>query len=240
MSRTVFDSIYDVVPNKTSDPIALVMLPGAGMHARDFMAQGFITPIRDRGLAVDVVMVDIEADGYMHEAFNEHLKNEVVEPLLARGYRRVWFAGISLGAYGAIRFLREKVKAVEGMMLLSPFLSTRGAVGKVLREGGLDHWCPHPRDHENDDWEMLCWLKENLVPDGFPVTIHVGWGASDRYADAGRLLAGRLPSERVFCIPGDHDWHTWNTLWHDMLDALTFPFPDVPAGSAWQQGIRPS
>ncbi len=240
MSRAAFNLIYDLAPIKTSGQIGLVMLPGAGMRAQDFIIQGLVSSIRDRGLAVDAVMVDIEAGDYMQEAFNDLLRYEVIEPMLAGGYRRIWFAGISLGAYGALRFLRENNQTIEGMLLLSPFLSIRGAVARVLGEGGLDRWSPHPQDYESDDWEMLYWLKGNLIPNGFPVAIHVGWGTSDRYADAGRLLAGRLPCERVFCVQGDHDWCTWRTLWHDMLDALPFLFQNKGASHAQQQEIKSS
>jgi len=201
----------------------MVMLPGAGMCARDYIDQGFVSSIQERGLAVDVVIVDIAADDYLKDAFNKRLKNEVVEPLIGQGYSRIWLAGISLGAYGAIKFLREEFGEIEGVMLLSPFLSTRGAVAKVLREGGLDNWSPCPSGIENDGWDNFCWLKENFVVNGSPIKIYVGWGDVDRYADSGRLLAGRLPNENIFCIHGDHDWRTWKLLWRGMLDAVTFP-----------------
>ena len=223
MYRAVLDSINNLTPNKTSEQIVMVMLPGAGMCARDFMDQGFVSSIQDRGLAVDVVMADIAADDYLKENFNERLKNEVVEPLIDQGYRRIWFVGISLGAYGAIKFLREKIDAIEGVMLLSPFLSTRGAVAKVLKEGGLVNWSPCSSDIESDDWDNFCWLKENLAANGSSIKIYVGWGDVDRYADSGKLLADHLPQENVFRINGDHDWHTWNTLWHCMLDVVPFP-----------------
>lgn len=227
MYRAVLDSINNPAPNKTSERIGMVMLPGARMCARDFMDQGFVSSIQDRGLAVDVVMVDMVADDYLQETFNERLKNEVIEPLIDQGYSRIWLAGISLGAYGAIKFLREKIDEIEGVMLLSPFLSTRGAVAKVLKEGGLDKWSPCSSEIENDDWDNFCWLKENLVANGSPIKIYVGWGDVDRYADSGKLLADRLPDENVFCIHGDHDWRTWNTLWRGMLDVVPFPSGQV-------------
>lgn len=215
----VSDLACEMVQAGIAGRVALVMLPGAGMRVQDFKVRGFVDAIHERGLAVDAVMADIGPGDYVQERFGARLKSEVIDPLRSRGYRQIWLAGISLGAYGAMRFLQADREGIDGALLLSPFLSTRGAVAEVLRAGGLDRWSPSQADRESDDFALLCWLKDHLAADA---PIYLGWGEADRYAGAGRLLAGRLPCDRIFCIDGDHDWATWSALWHSMLDIVPF------------------
>lgn len=50
--------------------------------------------------------------------------------------------------------------------------------------------------------------------------LYLGYGDSDRFVAAHRLLAATLPAERVFRTPGGHDWPVWRVLWERTLDAL--------------------
>ena len=218
----MFGLTYDIVPGRPAEKIMLVMLPGAGMCAEDFRARGFVETLRERGLPVDTVMVDVSTDDYVSATFGKYMNGEVVSALLAGGYQRIWLAGISLGAYGVMRLLQEQAGDIEGVLLLSPFLSTRGTIARIMGAGGLNGWLPLPEEREGADESLLCWLKENLVAGKLPVEIYLGWGEADRYADASRLLAAWLPANRIFRTHGDHDWPTWTALWHDMLNALPF------------------
>lgn len=218
----MFGLTYDIVPGRPAEKVILVMLPGAGMCAKDFRAHGFVETIRVRGLPVDTVMVDVNTDDYVSATFGKHMNGEIVSNLLAGGYQRIWLAGISLGAYGVMRLLQEQAHGIEGVLLLAPFLSTRGTIARIMGAGGLNGWLPLVAEREGIDESLLCWLKENLVAGKLPVEIYLGWGEADRYADASRLLAARLPPDRVFRINGDHDWPTWIALWHDMLNTLPF------------------
>lgn len=230
----VSDLACEMVPAGIAERVALVMLPGAGMRAQDFRVRGFVDAIHERGLAVDAVMADIGPGDYVQETFGARLKSEIIDPLWSQGYRQIWLAGISLGAYGAMRFLQADREGIDGLLLLSPFLSTRGAVVEVLRAGGLDYWSPSPADRASDDFALLCWLKDHLVADALPMEIYLGWGEDDRYAGASRLLAARLPSDRVLCMDGDHDWATWSVLWSNMLDMASFARSDSLEGGELQ------
>ena len=226
----MFGLTYDLAPFGAPSEIALVMLPGAGMHPQDFKNNGFVEAIRNRGLPVDVVILEAEVDAYMPTEFAKRMRSEVVKPLRASGYRSIWLAGISLGAYGAMRLLQERADDIEGMLLLAPFLSTRGMIAQILRGGGLDQWSPAPGERESIDESLLCWLKDNLTTGKLP-HIYLGWGEEDRYADASKLLAAHLPHDRIFHICGDHNWTTWGTLWHEMLNAVPFAPLPTPAGT---------
>lgn len=200
----------------------MVMLPGAAMRAHDFRERGLVQALHAHAPDIDAVMVEVDAGEYVPATFGKRLQGEVLGPLRERGYRHVWLAGISLGAYGALRLLQEGAEDVAGVLLLSPFLATRGTVARVLDNGGLDCWVPLPAQRAGDDESLLCWLKDHLLPANLARKFYLGWGTDDRYADAGRLLAARLPHDQVFSRPGDHDWPTWAVLWQDMLAAVPF------------------
>jgi hypothetical protein len=46
----------------------------------------------------------------------------------------------------------------------------------------------------------------------------LGFGREDRFADQCRVLADVLLPERVFTVPGGHDWATWKKLWIKATD----------------------
>lgn len=224
MARATLDQLFHCAPGSSSRQLALVMLPGAEMHAEDFLTQGFVSAIRERDISIDVIMVEASISDYMQQDFGTRLGNDVVAPLLAEGYQQIWLMGISLGAQGAIRFLGEHAGMIEKLVLIAPFLATRGAIAEVMDAGGLDGWLPAPGKIDAEEHELLIWLKENLGSDDSTPEVYVGYGTEDRYADSGRLLAGRLSQERVWCASGGHDWPTWRTLWHDMLDNFQVSF----------------
>ncbi len=213
----MFDFVFERASG-CSGQVALVMLPGAGMSPSDFLVNGFVDAMRRRNLQVDAVMVGVTSADYVSVDFGQRLKRQLLDAL--NGYSCIWLAGISLGAFGALRLLQEGMERVGGMLLLSPFLSTRGTVARVAGEGGLDRWSPSAGERLNDETALLCWLKEH--PQAFSQELYLGWGADDRYSLSGELLAARLPEDRVFRIPGNHDWPTWNSLWQEMLDAVPF------------------
>ncbi len=212
----MFDFVFERAPGGQGQ-FAMVMLPGAGILPADFLEHGFVDAVRRRGLAVDMLLVEVSAADYFSGDFASRIKPWLAHFL--RGYSNIWLAGISLGSLGIIRLLMEGLDRIGGVMLLSPFLVTRGTLARVLREGGIDYWSPGQEDCGDEDTSLLCWLKDY----SFSFEWYLGWGVNDRYAHAGELLAGRLPEQRVFRVPGDHDWPTWRLLWQVMLDAVVFP-----------------
>ena len=202
----------------------LVMLPGIGMKAQEFVDHGFIAALQARRTPVDVVIADAHADLYLDDSILERLSADVIVPTMARGYAALWLLGISLGGMGALGYAREHPRQVEGIVLLAPFLGVPGTIAEVRRAGGLARWEPGP---VVDDREraVLAWLKE--LGSGHP-TLTLGYGRGDRFAAGHALLAERLPAERVVIEEGGHDWETWAKLWHRILDRQLFLPPTSP------------
>lgn len=210
-------TIHDVAPGQDADRILLVMLPAAKARPEDLLEQGFVAAVRERGLPLDVAVVDAHADYYLEGGIGERLAVDVVSPLRAKGYRRIWLMGMSLGGMGCIAYAHRHAAEVEGVILLAPFLGARGLIAQILRAGGLARWQPGAPEPHDEELRLLLWLKHYRADNPRLPAIHLGFGRDDRYAPASKMLAQQLPAERVLSVPGRHDWQTWIRLWRDLL-----------------------
>jgi pimeloyl-ACP methyl ester carboxylesterase len=215
-------TIRDPCADETVDPALLVLLPGAYMKAQDFVTHDFFGAVRRRFCPVDIVAVETGMDTYLDNDIVEHIHDEIIAPAVAAGTRTIWLAGISLGALGALLSARRHAGAIAGLLLLSPFIGSRGLVAQVERAGGLRRWEPAADEAPTIEQDLLRWLQsyDPARPDCPP--IHLAYGRDDRYAAAHRLIADLLPSGRVIVGEGGHDWPTWEALWGRMLDAKPF------------------
>jgi len=220
-------AIHDPAP-ATGERIALVMLPGARDRAQDLVEQGFVRALRRRGLAVDAVVVDAQFDHYLERSVVARLEQDIIAPLRKSGLARIWLMGISLGSTGALSYAREHAGTVEGVILLAPFLGTRGLIAEVARAGGLRRWQPGALAPEDDERRLMGWLRQYRVGDPALPRIWLGYGTEDRYAPASVLLAQQLPERQVMTIPGGHDWPTWLKLWERWLDGDAFSSSSRP------------
>jgi pimeloyl-ACP methyl ester carboxylesterase len=209
-------------PGAAGERILLVMLPGVNMAPQDFVDNGVVAALHERLWPVEAVTAAAAADFYLDGNIVERLDADVVAPALARGHRRLWFLGISLGGMGALLYARAHPGAVEGIILLAPFLGVPGMVAEVARAGGLAHWEPGLIAANDGERRLLAWLKGyTAAPDAYPKLL-LGYGKSDRFAAGHVLLAKELPAERVLVGEGGHDWLTWTRLWQELLDRRPF------------------
>lgn len=188
----------------------LVMLPGADMSAEDFRTHGFFDAVRQAGRPVDMMAVETGVECYLDGVTVSQL-HALLPP------QPVWLVGISLGGMGALLYARAHPERVAGVVVLAPFIGTRGLIAEIERAGGLRQWSPPPDEATTDERRLLAWLGAGALPD-----IHLGYGIDDRFAAAHCLLAEILPPERVLTAPGGHDWPTWYRLWQDILGTSAF------------------
>ena len=222
MTMTV---IHDRAPIASADRVLLVLLPGAYMSAADFLTYHFVDAVRRYPWPVDIIAVDTGMDHYLDNEIVDRLDREIVAPARAQGMARLWFAGISLGGMGALLYARAHPEAVEGLLLLSPFIGSRGLIAEVETSGGLSRWQPDTVADDTSERRVLAWLKTYRRGDGRWPDIRLGYGESDRFAASHRLLAALLPFDRVVASDGGHDWPTWTPLWQRLLETGPFTFP---------------
>lgn len=205
--------IEDRVPNARA---LMVLLHGAGDHARDFAQYGFIDTLRAMQLPVDALAVQGDSSLYLEKTMITRLHDEVIAPELQQAPRPLWITGISLGGMGASLYARAHPGVVTGLFLLAPFFAVRGTIAEVTRAGGLDAWQPDEIAPEDEERGLLLWLKQWQAARG--PAIRLGYGTNDRYAPASALLAARLPREDVITCAGGHDWPAWQALWPRLLE----------------------
>jgi pimeloyl-ACP methyl ester carboxylesterase len=214
--------IYDVAPVAAEERILLLMLPGAKNTPQQLADNGFIRALRERELAVDVLALDAHADMYLDRGRVERLLHDTLDEARARGYRRIWLLGISLGGTGAMLCVTQHRAEIEGMFLLAPFLGTRGIIAEVEAAGGFRHWQAGEtgsRDLERALLEQI--QRRQLAKDGFP-PLYLGYGSEDKYRGASILLSEHVPPHRLSVMTGGHDWETWTVLWRGLLDKKPF------------------
>ena len=188
----------------------LILLPGAYMHARNFVEHGFVAAARRTGHFADITAVETGMEPYLDSSIIERL-HRVIAPT-----RKVWLGGVSLGGLGALLYARAHPRSVAGLLLLSPFIGTRGVVAQVVRAGGFGSWQP-PETEATSEHGFLAWLGTYRPGDASWPDIYLGYGKDDRFAASYRLLAGLLPGGRVETAAGGHDWETWTVLWDRLL-----------------------
>lgn len=208
----------------------LVLLPGRFMGIDELVDEGFVDAVRQRGMEVDLMLVDAHLGYYAERSILERLQADVLEPARKQGVKQIWLAGISLGAYGAILYGDRRPHELAGLVALGPYLGEQRTSDRLRAGGGLRNWMPPT---ELPSWEQSTiideaderlwrWLKAQTAdpPPGNTPPVFLGYGDSDRFASAHRLLAEALPQSRVLTHPGGHDWDAWRPLWGALLDRL--------------------
>lgn len=217
----MMNCLHYQTPGEQAD-VLLIMLPGAGIGAGEFAEQGMIAAVHALGLAVDVVVAHPDLMLYLEDGMTEALQRAVIEPALARGCTRIWLLGVSLGGMGALLYASAHATQVEGVVLLAPFLGTRGTTAELARAGGLLAWSAAHSAATIPEQRILTWLQMHLTRQDQTPKLYLGYGQHDRFAAAHKMLAECLPQERVAVTAGEHDWPCWTTLWHQLLGRAPF------------------
>lgn len=199
----------------SGERLIMVMLPGAHQRGEEFVSRGMVAAAQARERRLEVWIAAPGLGAYLDAAVVP-LLHDALAPARQAG-ARLWLAGLSLGGLGALEYARAHPAAVAGVLLVAPFLATRGAVAEISRAGGLAAWRPGSGGVSGAERSLLEWLGSARLDAPDVPAIHAGYGTMDRYAPTGRLLAQRLPPGRVVTARGDHDWPTWQILWRRML-----------------------
>ncbi len=205
-------------------PTLLILLPGLNIRAEDFLTQGFVAALHEGADAVDLVIAEPDLDFYLDGSIARRLR-QVIAAQDSQRYCQIWLGGISLGCFGALLATSESADAIDGLVLLSPFLGAPGLIAEVERAGGLSTWQPGAIADNDGERRVLAWLKSYIRAERQGPLMHLGYGHSDRFAAGSRLLGAGLPLGHVHVTAGGHDWPTWAKLWRQILNARPFSPP---------------
>jgi len=199
----------------------MVFLPGFGDDEHAFLDHGFGDALRARSEQVDTIYAGATFGYYAKKTILTRLREDIVNPVLARGYEQIWLVGVSMGGLGSLLLAKQPDVKIAGVYLLAPYLGDDDLLREIDRAGGLEKWQPGPPsdDYARELWRYLKGVAEH--PDA-PPAIYLGAGDKDKLAYGHRLLAAALPHNRVFSVPGRHDWGPWSLLWARFLDESDF------------------
>lgn len=195
----------------------LVLLPPSLASIDDFYDQGFVDALRQRHLPVDLLLADVTAQHVIDNTAVSALHTEVVQPARAEGYRSVWLAGISMGAFSALHYAAHHADNLAGLYLLAPYPGTGDVFAEIRAAGGAAAWCQH-QTSALDERAWWQWLGQESLKAEWTTPVYFGTGNTDRFLNGQRLLSDLLPDDRIRVLPRSHQWPTWKALWDDWLD----------------------
>ena len=199
-------------------PTLLVLLPPALSRIEDFAQHGFIAALRQQQLPVDLLLADATAQHVLDGDIAEQLQRQVLQPAQALGYRQIWLAGISIGAYSALCYAAVHGAQLAGLLLLAPYPGTGDVVAEIRGAGGAAAWHQRPPvQAPHDERQWWHWLCQASASGHWPTPVYFASGNADRFAAGQNLLAELLPAQHCRRLPGRHDWATWKALWEDWL-----------------------
>lgn len=196
----------------------LVLLPPAESGILDFYDQGFVSAVKELGLAVDVVAAGLTYRHVMAKTIVPTLVEHIMGPARDAGYREIWLVGISLGAFSALHFACERPGEIAGVLLLAPYPGTSDVLSEIVAAGGPIPWDRTQNAAQaKDERRWWRWLCGRLMDKQVNPQVFLSSGSDDRFIRGQRLLAEVLPADHVRWMKGKHDWETWRQLWTDWL-----------------------
>jgi pimeloyl-ACP methyl ester carboxylesterase len=211
-----------------------VVLPGAMQHPEDLLGAGFTAAVRERGLPMDLALVDFNMD-FIGEAGNGTLVRRLHDTLMqhaseVQGYDEIWLAGISIGGAMAAAYVDTYGVAgpcpIRGLCLLAPYPGNRLVTRAIREAGGVAHWSPeHAGDMDEGAVGLWRWLKNHRHNSDHNnhnsgTRLYLGFGLQDRFAEGLALMADAVEASCVDTVPGGHDLAVWQVLWNRFLDRL--------------------
>ena len=193
----------------------VLFLPAAYTGPDDFVQAGFVTAVRERGLSLDLVFPELNLQHLTDRTILRRIRHELVLPARALGCRSIWICGISLGGFIGLAFAEAYAPEIDGLCLLAPYLGNHIITGEIERAHGVAAWQPGELAADDDERRVWRFIKSH---GNQSVSLRLGYGREDRFANSHRMMAATLNPEDVRVVPGGHEWPVWAQLWGDFLD----------------------
>jgi pimeloyl-ACP methyl ester carboxylesterase len=199
----------------------LVLLPPALASIDDFYTHGFVDALRQRQLPVDLLLADTCGQQVLDRTVVADLHAQVMLPARANGYRTIWLAGVSLGAFSALHYAALHAGLLAGLFLLAPYPGTGDVLEEIDTAGGAAAWSGLQSIHRvglADERAWWHWLAQQSAVGTWPTSVYLGYGRDDRFRRGQAMISDLLPQDRIYTAPGTHQWTTWKRLWEHWLD----------------------
>lgn len=200
---------------------AMIMLPGIGDRIERFEREGLIDQLRVANLPLDAIVADAHFGYYRDRSVQTRLQQDVLAPALSAGYKKLHFAGVSLGGFGSLIYWRDNAqRRPASLSLLTPYLGEPEYYQYKLEPGTA----PQQREAEKNLWP---WLDASTAAERR--YWYLGLARSGKFYLPGRALGDMLPAANVLEVAGEHNWQAWRQMWPQLLRALERDFyPQEP------------
>ena len=222
-AKTPIHSINYQYPSEKRPDTLIVLLHGKGGKTSDFEKAGFIKAVRDKGILVDIIAVNSHLGYFFKRNLIERLRNDIIKPALAVGYKHIWLTGVSVGGLGAMLYSMNYPEEIDGILLMAPFMGNSGSIEMIVKSGGIKRWDPNTAPIKGWQRELWNYIKElGSGGDSRPL-IYLAYGINDQYGPTSRVLEEIVAPERLFKSKGGHNWSAWAPLWSDFLERAPLP-----------------
>jgi pimeloyl-ACP methyl ester carboxylesterase len=205
----------------------VIVLPGRNDGGRGANERAMARAIHEAWPGADVLLASATYVYYRDGKVVERLREDVVEPALRAGYRRIWLAGASMGGMGAMLYERAYSGQLAGVVLFAPFLGDKPLLEEIRNAGGVRQWDPGPlpaevnaRNYQRQVWKHI---RERSAHS----SVWLACGSEDYLLNGARLLATTLPEGRFIEMPGSHDWRTWSRIGKTVFSQIRTQEPDT-------------
>jgi len=212
-SKVPIGTVSVSAPRPSAERTLVIVLPGLGDDAQDMKDHGLAEVIHESWPEADVLLTSATFAYYRDGRLVPRLYEEIVEPALRGGTRRIWLAGASLGGMGALLYEREHPGELTGIVLFAPFLGNNELLNEIRAAGGPRKWDPGPLPDEmnGDNYQRQVWkMVKGWTPrPELARRVWLACGTSDHLIEDVRLLAPVLPGSHYLELPGGHTWGLW-------------------------------
>lgn len=201
----------------------VVVLPGRQDDLDRLQDSGMAAAIQSAWPDADVTYAELTLDFYRTGEAPRRLREEVIAPARAKGYREIWLAGASLGGMGTLVYDAQFPGELDGMLLLAPYLGDYDLLLEIDRAGGIARWNGGPsQGFTQDSWQRDLWrYVKGLANDpARSARIWLAYGDDDRLRKAMPLFTPALHPRQVFVREGGHAWTVWTPATRAMLEAI--------------------
>jgi len=200
-------------PRSSAERTLVIVLPGFGADAQEMKQRGVAQVIQESWPEADVLLTSATFAYYRDGKLAPRLHEDIVEPALRKGYRRIWLAGASMGGMGVLMYEREHPGTLTGIVLFAPFLGSNDLLKEIRGAGGARNWDPGPLPAEmnSENYQRQVWKMVKAWADRPDLArrVWLACGIEDRLLDDVRLLVPELPEARFMQLQGGHTWSTW-------------------------------
>jgi len=212
-SKVPIGTVSVSAPRPSAERTLVIVLPGLGDDAQDMKDHGLAEVIHESWPEADVLLTSATFAYYRDGRLVPRLHEEIVEPALRGGTRRIWLAGASLGGMGALLYEREHPGELTGIVLFAPFLGNNELLDEIRAAGGPRKWEPGPLPDEmnGDNYQRQVWrmVKGWVDRPELARRVWLAAGTSDHLINDVRLLEPELPAAHCLELSGGHTWSLW-------------------------------